>query len=57
VRPKTLRERKERDGYLTLLGRGHQGRSEAEDTLTMISHGAEISIAGGGADKKDEKKK
>jgi len=29
------------------------GRSEAEDTLTMISHGVEISIAGGGADEKD----
>jgi len=31
-----------------------RGRSEAEDTLTMISHGVEISIAGGGADEKDE---
>jgi len=30
------------------------GRSEAENTLTMISHGVEISIAGGGADEKDE---
>ena len=30
-----------------------RGRSEAEDTLTMISHGVEISIAGGGADEKD----
>ena len=30
-------------------------RSEAEDTLTMISHGVEIAIAGGGADEKDEK--
>ena len=38
---------------MTLLGRSHQGRSEAEDTLTMISHGVEISIAGGGADEKD----
>jgi len=48
------RERNERDGCVTLLGRSHQGRSEAEDTLTMISHGVEISIAGGGADEKDE---
>jgi len=31
-----------------------QGRSEAEDTLTTISHGIEISIAGGGADEKGE---
>jgi len=31
-----------------------RGRSEAEDTFTMISHGVEISIAGGGADEKDE---
>jgi len=31
-----------------------QGRSEVEDTLTMISHCVEISIAGGGADEKDE---
>ena len=31
-----------------------QGRSDAEDTLTMISHGVEISITGGGADKKAE---
>jgi len=30
------------------------GRSEAEDTLAIISHGVEISIAGGAADKKDE---
>jgi len=30
------------------------GRTEAEDTLTMISYGVEISIAGGAADKKDE---
>jgi len=39
---------------MTLLGRGHQGSPEAEDTLTMISHGVEISIAGGGADEKDD---
>jgi len=39
---------------VTLLGRSHQGRPEAEDTLTMISHGVEISIAGGGADEKDD---
>ena len=37
---------------MTLLGRSHQGSPEAEDTLTMISHGVEISIAGGGADEK-----
>ena len=30
-----------------------RGRSEAEATLNMISHGVEISIAGGGADEKD----
>ena len=40
---------------MILLGRSHQGRPEAEDTLTMISHGVEISIAGGGADEKDAK--
>jgi len=39
---------------VALLGRSHQGSPEAEDTLTMISHGVEISIAGGGADEKDE---
>jgi len=33
-----------------LLRRSHQVRSEAENTLTMISHDVEISIAGGGAD-------
>jgi len=27
-----------------------------EDTLTIIFHGVEISIAGGGADEKDERK-
>ena len=32
------------------------GRSEAEDTLTIISHGDEISIAGGEADEKDDRK-
>jgi len=42
------------DGCVALLGRSHQGSPEAEDTLTMISHGIEISIAGGGADEKDE---
>jgi len=51
-----LRERKGRDGCVTLLGRSHQGRSEAEDTLTMISRGVEISIAAGGADVKDGRK-
>jgi len=53
---KDPRERKGRDGCVTLLGRSHQGRSAAEDTLTMIFHGVEISIAGGGADEKDERK-
>ena len=38
---------------MTLLGRSHQGSPEVEDTLTMISHGVEISIARGGADEKD----
>jgi len=33
-----------------------RGRSGAEDTLTMISHGVEISIAGGGADEKEARK-
>ena len=47
------RERKGEDGCVALLGRSHQGSPEAEDTLTMISHGVEISIAGGGADEKD----
>ena len=48
-------QREEReDGCVTLLGRSHQGRSEAVDTLRMISHGVEISIAGGGAEEKDE---
>jgi len=48
-------QREEReDGCVLLLGRSQQGRAEAVDTLTMISHGVEISIAGGGADEKDE---
>jgi len=51
---KDPRGRKGRDGYVILLGRSHQGRPEAGDTLTMISHGVEISIARGGADEKDE---
>jgi len=38
---------------MILLGRSHQGRPEAAGTLTMISHGVEISIAGGGADQRD----
>jgi len=50
-----LRERKGRDECVLLLGRSHQGRAAAVDTLTMISHGVEISIAGGGADEKDVK--
>jgi len=41
---------------VTRLGRSHQGSPEAEDALTMISHGVEISIAGGGADEKDGRK-
>jgi len=52
--PKDPRERQGRDGCVVLLGRSHQGRPEAQDTRTMISHGVEISIAGGGADEKDE---
>ena len=48
------RERKGEDGCIVLLGKSHRGRPEAKDTLTMISHGVEISIAGGGADEKDE---
>jgi len=51
---KDPRERKGRDGCVILLGRSHQGRPEAEDTLMMSSCGVEISIAGGGADEKDE---
>jgi len=45
--------RKGRDGYMILLGRSHPGRTEAEDTLTIISHGVAISIAGGRVDQKD----
>jgi len=51
-----LREGKGIDGCIVLLGRNHQGRPEAEDTLTMISYGVEISIAGGGEDEKDGRK-
>jgi len=50
------RERKGRGGYVTLLDRSHQGRPEAGDTPTMIYHRVEISIAGGGADKQDERR-
>jgi len=50
---KDPRERKGKDGRVALRGRSHQGSPEAEDTLMMISHGVEISIAGGGADEKD----
>jgi len=42
---KDPRDRKGTDGYVGLLGRSHQERPEAKDTLTMISHGVEISIA------------
>ena len=38
---------------MTLLGKSHHGRSEAEDTLTIISHGVESSIAGGRGDETD----
>jgi len=41
------------DGCVILLDRSHQGRPEADDTLTMISQGIRISIAGGGVDEKD----
>ena len=51
-----LRERRGRDECVLFLGRSHQGRAAAVDTLTMISHGVEISIAGGGADEKDGRK-
>jgi len=47
------RDREGRDGYVVLQGRSHL-RPETGDTLTMISHGVEISITGGGADEKDE---
>jgi len=50
---KDPRDRRGKDGCVVLLGRSHQGRPEAGDTLTMISQGVEISIAGGGADEKD----
>ena len=50
---KDPREGREKDGCVVLPGRSHQGRPEAGDTPTMISHGVEISIAGGGADEKD----
>jgi len=46
-------EEEGRDGRVMLLGRSHHRRPEAGDTLTMISHGVEISIAGGGADTMD----
>jgi len=50
------RERRGRDECVLLLGRSHLGRAAAVDTLTMIPHGVEISIAGGGADEKDARK-
>jgi len=52
---KDHREWKGREGCVIPLGRSHQGRAEAGDSLTMISHGVEISIARGGADEKDER--
>jgi len=51
---KDPRELKWTDKRVVLLGRSHQGRQEAEDTSTMISHGVEISMVGGGAGEKDE---
>jgi len=48
-------EMRGRDRCVTLLGGSHQGWSEAEHTLTMSSHGVEISIARGGADEKDRR--
>ena len=38
---------------MMLLGRSHHRRPEAGNTLTIISHGVEISLAGGGADMMD----
>jgi len=51
---KGTRERKGRDGCVVLLGRSHEGSPEAGGTLTMNSHGIEISIAEGGADEKHD---
>jgi len=42
---KDLRERKGKTVCVIRLGRSHPGRSEAEDTLTITSHGVEIPIA------------
>ena len=39
---------------MIFLGRSHQERYEAEDTLTMISDGVEIPIAGGGVHENDQ---
>jgi len=50
---KDPRDRRGKDRCVVLLGRSYQGRPEAGDTVTMISHCVEISIAGGGADEKD----
>ena len=52
---KDPRERKQRDGSVILLAKSHRGRLETGDTLMMISHSVEISIAGGRADEKDER--
>jgi len=51
--PETVKRRRHNKPPSSCHGRG---RSEAEDTLTMISHGVEISIAGGGVDEKDGRK-
>jgi len=48
-------EREGIDRCVVLLGRSHQGRAEAGDNLTMISHSVEISIAGV-VHEKDERK-
>jgi len=57
-RPKTPeRGRSKRHRHDKPPSSGHGWvRQEAEETLTIISHGVEISIAGGGADEKDQKK-
>jgi len=53
-RPKAPERGKGRRRDVPPSSRHRRGRSEAEGTLTMIFHGVEISIAGGGADEKDD---
>jgi len=48
------REWKGAGGCVVLLGGSHYGRPEAGDTLMMIYYGVGISIAGCGADEKDD---